>query len=81
VKALGKRSASVAVKASPFALLIMTIISSPNSIRLCLHMPQGATGSSVSATTARASKSLSPSLTAFAIAALSAQMAAPLEAF
>ncbi len=45
VNAFGRRSASVAVKASPFALLIMTTISSPNSIRLCRHMPQGDTGS------------------------------------
>jgi len=69
------------MQASPSTFAMITLISSPNSIRLCLHMPQGATGSSVSATTARASKSLSPSLTAFAIAALSAQMAAPLDAF
>ena len=77
VNAFGKRSETLAVKASPFALLMMTTISSPNSIRLCRHMPQGDTGSAAFPTIAIASNSCSPEAMALARAALSAQMPAP----
>ena len=67
--------------ASPFKLAMITNISSPNSISVCLHIPQGESGSGVSPTIAMASNSLSPKDSALEIAALSAQISAPEEAF
>jgi hypothetical protein len=59
---------------------MITLISSPNSMRLCLQISQGATGSSFSATYRQGLKLPLPLHAAFAIAALSARMAAPEEA-
>jgi len=60
---------------------MITVISSPNSIRLWRHRPQGETGLSDVPTTATARNSFSPEATALARAALSAQIPAPEAAF
>ena len=71
-KAKGSNSSNVAILTSPF-MFPMMILGIPNSAITWRQAPQGAQGPSVSATTASASSSFSPSETALKMAVRSAQ--------
>jgi len=77
--AFGNSSVTVATTTLPSMLAIITVTSSPNSIKVCLQIPHGATGYFESPQMANARNSTSPSDIALDIAARSAQMQALLQ--